>query len=144
MIAVLRFLFLIPLGFVLACLAASFAMLWPFVALPSDMTDPFVWMELSVGFLAQGAQIGSLAFIPWALFMIVTEAMGWRSLLPHAGAGILAGFVATRALPGIDTRSLQTAMVVAGLSFSLVYWLIAGSSAGSWRRRRTDTPPSDH
>ena len=34
MTTVLRFLFVIPIGFVLACFAAAFAMLWPFLELP--------------------------------------------------------------------------------------------------------------
>lgn len=144
MTQVLRFLFLIPIGFVLACFAASFALLWPFVLLPTDFaSDPFVVVELILGFTAQAAQVGTLALVPWGLFMAVTEILGLRSLLIHAGAGLAAGFAATRIGPGASAPSLQTAMIVAGLSFALVYWLIAGRGAGTWRRRPAPSlPPS--
>lgn len=142
MAQVLRFLFLIPVGFVLACFAASFALLWPFIDLPPGATgDPFVWTQLGVGFFAQGAQVGSLALVPWGLFMLVTEALGKRSLLLHAAAGLVGGFAAARMPPGAGSASLETAMIVAGLAFSLVYWLVAGHGAGNWRRRRTPSPP---
>ncbi|RIY00993.1 hypothetical protein D3218_11410 [Aureimonas flava] len=142
MAQVLRFLFLIPIGFVLACFAASFALLWPFVDLPSGASSPpGVWLELSVGFFAQAAQVGTLALVPWGIFMVLTEALGWRSLLVHAGTGILAGFAAARIPPGAGSTALETAMIVAGLAFALVYWLVAGHGAGTWRRRRAATPP---
>ena len=142
MTQVLRFLFLIPVGFVLACFAASFALLWPFIDLPpAAATDPFVWMELSVGFFAQGAQVGALALVPWGLFMVLTEALGKRSLLLHAAAGLVAGFAGAHIPPGAGSAALETAMIVAGLAFGLVYWIVAGHGAGSWRRREAPSPP---
>ena len=145
MTTVLRFLFVIPIGFVLACFAAAFAMLWPFLELPDGaLSDPFLVFELLVFFTAQAAQVGSAALLPWGLFMALSEITGLRSILLHMGAGIAGGFAALRLSPGgaPTELSLQTAFVVAGLSFALVYWLVAGRGAGRWRRRRTAPTPA--
>ncbi|WP_062017603.1 hypothetical protein [Aureimonas sp. AU4] len=132
---VFRFLFLIPLGFVAACFAAGFALLWPFLDLPpGSLGDPFVIAQLTVGFMTQCAQVGTAALVPWGLFMVASEIAGWRSLLLHAGLGALGGVVAGRMTAGAPS-SVETALVVAGLAFGLVYWLVAGHGAGLWRRR---------
>ncbi len=126
----------------LACFVAGFALLWPFIDLPpSAAVDPLFWMELSVGFFAQAAQIGTLALIPWGLFMVLTEALAKRSILLHAAAGLVGGFAAAHIPPGAGSAALETAMIVAGLSFGLVYWLIAGHGAGGWRRREAPSSP---
>ncbi|SHJ02918.1 hypothetical protein [Aureimonas altamirensis] len=142
--AVLRFLFVIPLGFVFACYGAAFALLWPFIEVPATIgDDPFRMVEMFFVFTAQAAQVGSAALLPWAIFMLVTEIMGWRSLLLHAAIGLASGFVALRlayegAMPPI---SIQTAIFLAGLAFGMIYWIIAGRAAGLWRRRAS--PPVD-
>jgi len=142
--AVLRFLFVIPLGFVFACYGAAFALLWPFIEVPATIgDDPFRMVEMFFVFTAQSAQVGSAALLPWAIFMLVTEIMGWRSLLLHAAIGLASGFVALRlayegAMPPI---SIQTAIFLAGLAFGMIYWIIAGRAAGLWRRRAS--PPVD-
>ena len=145
MATVLRFLLLISTGFVLACAAAAFALLWPFLDWPPGAAqDPFLMVQLVLGFTAQAAQVGSTALVPWGLFMGLSESLGWRSLLLHMGAGLVGGFAAMRLQPGgpVTETSLQTAFAVAGLSFALVYWLVAGRGAGRWRRpRRTTSPP---
>lgn len=139
---VLRFLFLIPIGFVAACFAAGFALLSPFLDLgPGAIEDPFVLAELAVGFVTQCAQVGATALLPWALFMVVSESLRLRSVLLHAGLGALGGFAASRTDGVAAAVSVETAMVVAGLAFGLVYWLVAGHGAGRWRRPRAATPP---
>jgi hypothetical protein len=140
MIAVLRFLFVIPIGFVAACLSAAFALLWPFVDMSGvDTGDPVFWIQAVFGFLAQAAQVGSAALVPWAIFMIVTEVLGWRWLILHMAAGAVGGFAVMRSAYGDAPphASVQTAMVVAGLAFAMVYWIVAGRGAGRWRSRRT-------
>ncbi|WP_062226892.1 hypothetical protein [Aureimonas frigidaquae] len=136
---VFRFLFGIPIGFILACFAAAFPLVWPFVpfSLASLEQDPVQIVELAVLFLAQSAQVGSTALLPWALFMVVTEILGWSSLLLHAAAGLIGGFVVTRlAYGGMEPpMSIQTAILLSGLAFALIYWIVAGHGAGRWRRR---------
>ncbi|MBB3948963.1 hypothetical protein [Aureimonas jatrophae] len=142
---VFRFLFLIPLGFVAACFAAGFALLWPFLDLPpGSLEDPFVIAELAVGYMTQCAQVGSVALVPWGLFMVASEIVGWRSLLLHAALGALGGVIVGRMTAGAP-NSVETALAVAGLAFGLVYWLVAGNGAGRWRRRavlRNDVAPT--
>ena len=139
MAALLRFLFVVPLAFVVACLAAGFAMLWPFMETDGGASgDPVFWIQAAFGLLAQTAQVGSTVLIPWAIFMVVTESLGWRSLLLHMAAGIVGGFAVMRTSYGgvLPHASVQTAIVVAGLTFALVYWILAGRSAGRRSRRR--------
>ena len=66
MATVLRFLFVVPLAYVAACLTAAFAMLWPFVDFGEASTlDPFMVAEAAFFFGAQAVQIGTVAFLPW-------------------------------------------------------------------------------
>lgn len=139
--ATLRILFLIPAGFVLACYAGAFALLWPFLHLPPGaLGDPLTAIELAFGFTAQAAQIGAAAFLPWILFVAAAETLRWRSLLLHLGLGVLAGFSASRL--GAMPASVETATVTAGLAFALVYWLVAGHGAGRPRRPAAASLPS--
>ena len=121
MTAVLRFLFVIPFGFVAACMTAAFAMLWPFLNVPAGMgaSDPIFLFQTVIAFLAQSAQIGSAAGLIGAGAILVTA---YGDNLPHA--------------------SVQTAIVVAALSFTLTYWIVAGRSAGRWRRSSSRTTPA--
>ncbi|WP_152046995.1 hypothetical protein [Aureimonas psammosilenae] len=141
MILVLRLVFLIPLGFVAACLGAAFALIGPFVGpFPPLDQDPLYWFELAWAFGIQAVQIGSVAFLPWACFMIATEFLGLGSILIHAAAGLLGAFAYLRlsydgAMPDGGVR---TAVIAAGLVFALVYWLVAGRGAGRERSRQRE------
>ena len=135
----LRFLFVIPIGFAVACFAAAFAMLWPFLRVPASAgADPVFLVRVGIIYFAQAAQIGSVTLIPWALFMVATETLGLSSILLHVAAGFLGGVALMFAAYGHDVphMSVQTAIIVASLTFALVYWIVAGRSAGRWRRRR--------
>ena len=149
MSTVLRFLFVIPIAYVAACLTGAFAMIWPFLDVPGGLSsaDPIYFFQLAVVFVEQAAQIGSVTLLPWALFMVMTESLGLDSILLHLAAGFV-GAVAIlilaygRAGPHL---SIQTAVVVSALSFALVYWIVAGRAAGRWRqkfRRGADQPRS--
>lgn len=139
--AVLRFLFVVPIGFVAACLTGAFAMLWPFLQWPqhTPLTDPLALFQAAVAFSAQTAQIGSVALVPWGVFMVVCELFGLSSVLLHLAAGVAGGVAVIVTAYGehLPAGSVQTAIVVAAATFSLVYWIVAGHSAGRWRRRRT-------
>lgn len=143
MTVLLRFLFVIPTAFVLACLTAGFALLWPFMDTSGARGgDPVFWIKAVFGVLAQSAQVGSTALVPWALFMVLTESLGWRSLILSTAAGLAGGYGVMRSAYGatLPAPNVQTAMVVAGLAFALVYWILAGRSAGRWHRRETSAP----
>ncbi|MCE7027521.1 hypothetical protein [Jiella avicenniae] len=133
---VLRFLFVVPLAYVAACLTAAFAMLWPFVEVGrSSALDPVFIGEAAFYFGAQTIQIGAVAFVPWLCFMLATEAFGLSALLLHMVAGLLGGIAVLMTAYGsnVPHMSVQTAILVASLTFSLVYWILAGHGAGRWR-----------
>ncbi len=138
MLTVLRFLFVIPIAFVASCLTSAFAMLWPFLDFLGriQVADPVYLFQLIIVFLEQAGQIGSVTLFPWALFMVLTEALALRSILLHLAAGICGG-VAIVILAYGQTgahASVQTAIVVASIVFALIYWIVAGRAAGSWRQ----------
>ena len=145
MLTVLRFLFVIPIAFVAACLTGAFAMLWPFIDL-SDASltrDPIYLFQLIIVFMEQAAQIGSVTLLPWALFMVLSEAFGLRSILMHVAAGLCGGIAILIVAYGRTGphASVQTAIVVASIVFALIYWIVAGRAAGRWRQRRRWTKP---
>ena len=122
MMTVLRFIFLLPLAFVVSCGTSAFALLWPYFERGASerLVDP-----------------GSTLLLPWAIFMVVTEVAGLSSLLFHLVAGLV-GSVALILLAyrdGAPSAGIQVAIVIAGLVFALTHWLIAGRSAGAWRTR---------
>lgn len=145
MLTVLRFLFAIPIAFVAACLTGAFAMLWPFVDFPDGTLarDPVYLFQLVVIFLEQAAQIGSVTLLPWALFMVLSEAFGLRSILMHLAAGLCGGIAILIVAYGRTGphASVQTSIVVASIVFALVYWIVAGRAAGGWRRPGNSTKP---
>jgi hypothetical protein len=140
---VLRFLFVIPSGFVAACLAAAFALVWPFLGPLPPLEDhlPF-WLAAGGAFVLQLVLVGGAAFAPWLLFVGLSELFGLGSLLVHALAGLVGAFATTRVAYGASPPQpiVQTALFAAGLAFALVYWLIAGRGAGRWRRRARPAP----
>ncbi|MBP0616628.1 hypothetical protein [Jiella mangrovi] len=143
---VLRFLFVVPLAYVAACLTAAFAMLWPFMNVSDGAAlDPVFVAEVAFYFGAQAVQIGAAAFVPWVVFMVISEIAGLSSLLLHLVAGLLGGMFVLFAAYGPDVphMSVQTAILVASLTFSLVYWILAGNRAGRWRRKTAARPKAD-
>lgn len=140
MATVVRFLFVIPLGFVFACLTSAFTVLWPYLGIMENGTiyNPVLYVHSAVAFWAQGAQIGSTLLIPWAIFMAASEILGLSSLLFHVAAGVV-GSVAIIILAygePAPSASIQAAIVMSGIVFALTYWLVAGRRAGAWRPRR--------
>lgn len=111
--------------------------------------------ELAAGGLAIGFYTFLAARLLWPLLLvlILTEAMRWRALAIHAGLGfvVAAAFLAWTYLhsrpeapdPLLDEEPALTAVKIAvtaaaGLAGGLVYWIIAGRSAGLKRIERTD------
>ncbi|ALN71662.1 hypothetical protein [Aureimonas sp. AU20] len=135
MSTVLRILFLVPIGFMLACCAAAFALLWPFLDIGwATFTDPLQTIQLAMGFTTMAAGIGWVAFVPFLIFLVLSEALRLRSVLIHLLAGLVGGAVAAHAGPAVGDMRLQTATIVAGLAFALTYWVLAGHRAGRPRR----------
>ncbi|MCB8839172.1 hypothetical protein [Aurantimonas sp. VKM B-3413] len=138
---VLRFLFVIPIGYIAACLTAAFALLWPFIAFtPASLSDPVFLLHAGFVFTAQAVQVGAVAIVPWLVFMVMTEFLALPSVLLHVTAGLIGGVAILFVAYGsnVPHMSVQTAIIVASISFALVYWIVAGHGAGGWRRRRVE------
>ncbi|MEX6506307.1 hypothetical protein [Jiella sp. M17.18] len=141
---VLRFLFVIPIGYIAACLTAAFALLWPFIRVNgAELHDPVFLAHAVFFFSAQAVQVGAVAIGPWLVFMVLTEIFGLDSVLLHITAGLIGGVAILFAAYGTNVphMSVQTAIIVAALCFALVYWIIAGHAAGGWRKRRDPGQP---
>lgn len=100
---------------------------------------------LTVFIFTVSAFVAAFSFVPAVVAILVTEAFGLRSVLIFALAGGLVGLFCGYSLgfldplPRIDfNMPLGTnieLLAAAGIAAGLVYWLIAGRSAGLWRER---------
>src|ERR1700736_3217330 len=147
-------LFVILFGFLCACLAAGMivvgAVLYPEF---SDLaTGPIDQRALNVvlgfGFIF----ISGFALLPALIVVLITEAVYVPGVLTYAVRGAIVGAAcylglipfdpATLHFEGIVRRHLEI-MTGAGIVAGLVYWMIAGRSAGAWREppRPLRSPP---
>jgi hypothetical protein len=137
-------LFVILFGFFAACLVAGMivvgAVLYPEF---SDLaTGPIDQSALNVvlgfGFIF----ISGFALLPALIVVLITEAFHVRGVLTYAVGGALVGAACylglipfnpdTLHFEGIVRRHLEI-MTGAGIVAGLVYWMIAGRTAGAWR-----------
>jgi hypothetical protein len=83
-----------------------------------------------------------LTFLPVLGLVIAAEIFRWQQLWLHLGfGGVLGAFVHTVLAPNgsmVDEVSIR-GLVIGGAAGGLVYWLIAGRSAGVWRDRKIAT-----
>jgi hypothetical protein len=137
-------LFVILFAFLAACLVAGMivvvAVLYPefsdFASGPIDQDALNV--VLGFGFIF----ISGFALLPALIVVLLTEAFFVRSVLAYAVGGALAGAACylglipfdpdTLHFEGIVRRHLEI-MTGAGIVAGLVYWTIAGRTAGAWR-----------
>lgn len=106
-------------------------------------TDDFAL--LTVFIFTVSAFVAAFSFVPAVIAILVTETFGLRSVVLYAMAGGLIGLFCGYTLgiigplPRIDfDLPLGTnfeLLAAAGIAAGLVYWLIAGRSAGLWRER---------
>jgi hypothetical protein len=137
-------LFVILFAFLFACLAAGMivvgAVLYPeFSDLGSGPIDQgAINVVLGFGFIF----ISGFALLPALIVVLITEAFYIRSILTYAVGGALVGCACYLGLVPFDPATLQFDGIVrrhleimtgAGIVAGLVYWLIAGRSAGAWR-----------
>jgi hypothetical protein len=140
-------LFVILFAFLAACLVAGMivigAVLFPeFTDLGIGNIDPAVNVVIGLGFIF----ISGFALLPALLVAAITEAFYIRSVLAYAVGGALVGVACylglipfdpdTMRFDGIVRRHLEI-MTGAGIVAGLIYWMIAGRSAGAWRERLT-------
>src|SRR6266536_1802178 len=137
-------LFVILFGFLAACFVAGMivvgAVLYPeFSELGTGPIDQgAINVVLGFGFIF----LSGFALLPALLVVLITEAFYVRGVLTYAVGGAIVGAAcylglvpfdpATMHFDGIVRRHLEI-MTGAGIVAGLVYWLIAGRTAGAWR-----------
>jgi hypothetical protein len=145
-------LFVILFGFLAACFVAGMivvgAVLYPEISdlggAPIDQDA--INVLIGFGFIF----ISGFALLPALVVVLITEAFYIRSVLAYAVGGAIVGAACylglvpfdteTLRFDGIDRRHLEI-MTGAGIVAGLIYWMIAGRSAGPWRRPPPPLPP---
>jgi len=132
---------LVPLGYVLACLAGGLTIALALFGAPGDIDAA---RRLAVWAAMASVSAAVFALVPWLLAVLASETRGWRSfpvwLAFGGGLGIAAHLLA--GFTGDPDRALWrlSATFVAGLAGGLVYWLVAGRRAGAAYRLPADDP----
>ena len=137
-------LFVIFFAFLAACLVAGMivvgAVLYPeFSDLATGPIDQSALnIVLGFGFIF----ISGFALLPAMIVVLITEAFYVRGVLTYAVGGAIVGAACylglvpfdpdTLHFDGIVRRHLEI-MTGAGIVAGLVYWMIAGRTAGAWR-----------
>lgn len=133
--AVLR-LFAIGFGycFAVAVGTAAITVLFAFVGEGDRLVEG---LSAFVFFFTMLPIFGSFAFKAWLPVVLLTEWLGWRSWLSHAGFGILVGIAGALLTP--DGTADLAPLAASGALGGLTYWLVAGRNAGRWRSRTMAT-----
>jgi hypothetical protein len=147
-------LFVIAFGFLAACLVAGMiivgAIMFPeFSDLGTGPVDQgAIDIILGFGFIF----ISGFALLPALIIALITEAFFIRSALAYAVGGAFVGLACYLGLVPFDPETLHFEGIVrrhmeimtgAGIAAGLVYWMIAGRTAGAWREppRGLPRPP---
>ncbi|SEQ56091.1 hypothetical protein SAMN05216548_105214 [Faunimonas pinastri] len=140
MVTVLRIVFLLPLGFVVACLAGAVFLV--VAVLHGSVDDVGAYTseyggQLLLLTLGLAASIGWLAAVPSLIGALLGEIFAWRSVLFYLVYGGLTGLVSELAIRSPEAAAAQVHIFVgAGCVGGLFYWIVAGSTAGAGRVKR--------
>jgi hypothetical protein len=151
----------ILLGYIGASLAASaFINILALGALGAEPSDPVATASLVFTIPFTALFVAYYAFFPAVVAIFVTEFLGKRDWLTHALGGGAAALVVVGALlangnfwlgrfetddfeaywPPFEEPRTALLLLGAGLIGGIVYWLIAGRSAGSWQQGAQQLP----
>jgi hypothetical protein len=130
--------FTVIFGFLFGCLAAGTVLV--IATLPAGTLngpfDNFDWLVLWGAILTSAAFVSAIAFVPAIIVILISEALGLRSLFFYALAGgaggLLYGLTFPAAAGNPFDRTVQITLA-AGVAAGIVYWLVAGRTAGRWR-----------
>src|SRR3954452_21541332 len=137
-------LFVVFFAFLAACFAAGaivvVAVLYPEFSDfgQGEIDQSAINVVLGFGFIF----LSGFALLPALIVVLITEAFYVRGVLTYAVGGAIVGCAcylglvpfdpATLHFDGIVRRHLEI-MTGAGIVAGLIYWLIAGRTAGAWR-----------
>jgi hypothetical protein len=141
--AIISRLFVVVVGYLLACIAASIVLTLGTLTpnwnqmVPEGMPTVAIWAVVGLG----AAIIGGTAMLPALLLIAITEGFAWRSVVLY---GVLGGVLALALTYGIDFAGYvrgpdsmlaheSEVLAASGIAGGLVYWLFAGRKAGSWK-----------
>jgi Na+/proline symporter len=94
--------------------------------------------------------ISGFALLPALIIALITEAFFIRSALAYTVGGAIVGLACYLGLVPFDPETLHFEGIVrrhmeimtgAGIVAGLVYWMIAGRTAGAWREPQRRLPP---
>jgi hypothetical protein len=136
--------FVILFAFLASCLVAGLivvgAVLYPeFSDFGGGQIDQSTFnILLGFGFIF----LSGFALLPALVVVLITEAFYIRSILAYAIGGALVGAACYLGLVPFDPQTMQfdgiirrhlEIMTGAGIVAGLIYWMIAGRTAGAWR-----------
>ncbi len=129
----LRLLFLVPLAYLAAVLAAALVVVAGYFGTPtsyqySDFEYAF-WVS-AAGFIAM-VRIGAVTFLPALGAIVLAEAFRWRSVFYYLAVGGVIGLLAHTMSSDPESFAYRRLLFpAAGFVGAFVYWLIAGRVAG--------------
>jgi hypothetical protein len=108
-----------------------------------DLPRPDEWPVLVVLIMWTSTFVAAFAFAPSIVVILLAESFAWRSMLLYAIAGGLVGLFCGYAFGFVQYAprfrfdapfgTNFELMAGAGIAAGLVYWIMAGRTAGVWR-----------
>jgi len=129
--------FVIAFGYLFGALAAGAVLI--IATLPAGSLDGHLdhadWLILWWAILTSAAIVAALAFLPAMVVILIAESLALRSLFFYALSGGVGGLLYGLTFPASAPPYDRTAQITfaAGVAAGLIYWLVAGRTAGLWR-----------
>lgn len=143
-------LLLIPVGVLAAILTGTAVILfgqWRIGAIADQALEPEAFIAVMQALFTGTFLITFLVCVIWLVALVgvlFSETFAVRSWMFHAGNGAVSAFIGARLFPSVSGETAPLAeplyLLAAGLAGGLIYWLVAGWSAGFWKPVRAVTP----
>src|SRR6476646_9320712 len=136
----LRFL-LVPLGYVLAVVVATFVIVFGSWRVGEAAAHPDTQGLAMFGLVFAApvllVMLLSLMWLPAAIGILISETFAIRSFIFHVANGAVSAFIGWNLFGYIDDTGVPLneplPVIAAGLAGGLAYWAVAGFSAGFWK-----------